>query len=133
MSDANKAVIRQMYTRLSAGDLNAIDDVLADDFVEHEPVPGLEPTKAGVKQLFGMLHAAFDHATLTVAHMIAEGDKVFALVQMTGIHNGDFMGVPATGRAVSVTLCDFFRVGDDHVVEHWGVMDSAGLMHQLTG
>ena len=59
MSDANKALVSQLYERLNAGDLNVVDDVLSDDFVEHEEFPGLEPSKTGVRQMFGMFHAAF--------------------------------------------------------------------------
>jgi predicted ester cyclase len=132
MSEANKATITQLFERLSEGDLQVIDERLSNDFVEHELVPGLTPDKAGVKQLFTMVHAAFANAQLDIQYLIAEGDKVFALVRLIGTHEGDFMGIAPTGRPISVDLCDFFRVENGMVLEHWGVMDSAGLMQQLT-
>jgi predicted ester cyclase len=132
MSAANKAAITQLYERLSDGDLRVVDERLTDDFVDHELVPGLTPDKAGAKALFAMVHAAFADAQLEIQYLIAEGDKVFALVRLTGTHEGDFMGIAPTGRPISVDLCDFFRVENGMVLEHWGVMDSAGLMHQLT-
>ena len=132
MSEANKATIGQLYERISDGDLRVIDERLSNDFVDHEVIAGLTPDKAGAKALFTMVRAAFANARLDVAQMIAEGDKVFALVRLTGTHSGDFMGIAATGRPVSVELCDLFRVDKGMVLEHWGVMDSAGLMHQLT-
>lgn len=74
---------------------------------QHEQVPGLAPGKAGMRQLFGMFHSAFDHAGVAVDDMIAEGDKVFVRARMTGTQRGDFMGVPATGGTLNVSLCDY--------------------------
>jgi steroid delta-isomerase-like uncharacterized protein len=131
-SDACKALTRQFFQRISAGDLTAVDELVSDDYVEHEQVPGLAPGKAGVRQLFGMFHSAFDQAGVAVDDMIAEGDKVFVLARMTGTQRGDFMGIPPTGNTINVSLCDYFRVDHGALVEHWGVMDAAGIMQQLT-
>jgi steroid delta-isomerase-like uncharacterized protein len=131
-SDANKALTRQFFRRISAADLSAVDELVSDDFVEHEQVPGLAPGKAGMRQLFEMFHSAFDPAGLEVYDMIAEGDKVFVLARMTGTQRGEFMGIAATGNAIDVSICDYFRVGNGALIEHWGVMDAAGMMQQLT-
>ena len=85
-----------------------------------------------MRQLFEMFHSAFDQAGVAVDDMIAEGDKVFVLARMTGTQRGDFMGIPATGNTINVRLCDYFRVDHGALVEHWGVMDAAGMMQQLT-
>ena len=82
--------------------------------------------------MFEMFHSAFDHAGVAVDDMIAEGDKVFVLARMTGTQRGDFMGIPATGSTINVSLCDYFRVDKGALIEHWGVMDAAGMMQQLT-
>jgi predicted ester cyclase len=87
---------------------------------------------AGVRQLFEMFHSAFDQARVEVDDMIAEGDKVFVLARMTGTQRGEFMGIAATGNTIDVSICDYFRVGNGALVEHWGVMDAAGMMQQLT-
>jgi steroid delta-isomerase-like uncharacterized protein len=131
-SDAHKALTRQFFQRISAGDLTAVDELVSDDYVEHEQVPGLAPGKAGVRQLFEMFHSAFDHAGVAVDDMIAEGDKVFVLARMTGTQRGDFMGIPPAGNTINVSLCDYFRVDNGALIEHWGVMDAAGMMQQLT-
>ena len=133
MSDANKALTRQFYERFNAGDLTLVDDLVADDFVEHEELPGLEPTKAGLRQLFEGFHAAFRDGKFEVDDIIADGDIVAVRVRMTGTHEGEFMGVPATGRTINVGVADFLRFDDGMVVEHWGVMDTGALMQQLTG
>ncbi len=108
--DASKALTRQFFKRISAGDLSAVDELVADGYVEHEQVPGLVPGKAGVRQLFGMFHSAFADAGVQVDDMIAEGDKVFVLARMTGTQRGEFMGIPATGNSIDVSVCDYFRV-----------------------
>jgi steroid delta-isomerase-like uncharacterized protein len=131
-SDANKALTRQFFQRISAGDISAVDEFVSDDYVEHEQVPGLASGKAGVRQLFEMFHSAFGQAGVEVDDMIAEGDKVFVLARMTGTHHGEFMGVAATGNTIDVGVCDYFRVEGGTLIEHWGVMDAAGMMHQLT-
>ena len=133
MSDANKEIARGLYRRLNAGDFSVIDEVISDDFVEHESVPGIEPTKAGVRQLFEMFHAAFEGASFEVDSMIGEGDEVVAMCRMTGVHKAEFMGIAPSGRAINVGVADQFRFEDGKVVEHWGVMDAAGMQHQLAG
>ena len=71
---------------------------------------GLARGKAGVRQLFEMFHSAFAEAGVEVHDMIAEGGKVFILARMTGTQRGEFMSIPATGRAIDVGVCDYFRV-----------------------
>ena len=132
MSDANKALTRQFFERISSGDLSAVDELVSDDYVEHEQVPGLASGKAGTRQLFEMFHSAFDQAALEVEDMIAEGDKVFVLARMTGTQLGEFMGIAPTGNTIDVNICDYFRIDDGKLVEHWGVMDAAAMMQQLT-
>jgi steroid delta-isomerase-like uncharacterized protein len=132
MSDANKALTRQFLQRISAGDLAAVDELVSDHYVEHEQLPGLASGKAGVRQLFEMFHSAFDQARVEVDDMIAEGDKVFVLARMTGTQRGEFMGIAATGNTIDVSICDYFRVDNGALIEHWGVMDAAGMMQQLT-
>ncbi len=133
MSDANKEVARRLYRQLNEGDLGVVDDVISDDFVEHEVMPGLEPTKAGLRQLFEMFHTAFGGASFEVDSMIGEGDTVVAMLRMTGVHKAEFMGIPPSGRAINVGVADQFRIEDGKVVEHWCVLDSGALMHQLSG
>lgn len=132
MTDPNKTLTRQLYDRLNAGDLGAVDDLIADDFAEHEEIPGLPPTKAGVRQMFEMFQTAFGDARFNVDDMIGEGEKVFVLARLTGIHRAEFMGIPASGHAIDVKVCDYFRIDSGAIREHWGVMDTAALVQQLT-
>jgi steroid delta-isomerase-like uncharacterized protein len=128
----NSAGVRRLYDLLNAGDIDGFGALLANDFVEHEQTPGLEPTKDGVKAFFRMQIAAFPDMRMHVEDVIASGDKAVARVRYTGTNRGDFMGTPATGRSVDVQLIDVFAFGDDGLVhEHWGVMDALAMMQQL--
>jgi len=121
-----------MYDLLSAGDIDGFGDLLADDFVEHEETPGLEPTKEGVKQFFHMYRAAFPDLRMEPQDVVASGDKVVARARATGTNQGEFVGMPATGKSVDVQLIDIIRFGDDGLArEHWGVFDALGMMQQL--
>jgi len=126
------AIARSLYDLVNAGDIEGFGDLLADDFVEHEETPGLAPTKAGVKDFFRMQRAAFPDMQMDAQDVIASGDKVVVRARYTGTHQGEFMGMPATGKSVDVQLIDILRVGGDGLVhEHWGVMDALAMMQQL--
>jgi steroid delta-isomerase-like uncharacterized protein len=126
------AAARRLYDLINAGDIGVFSEHLADDFVEHEETPGLAPTKAGVKDFFRMQLAAFPDLHMDVEDVFASGAKVVARVRYTGTHQGEFMGMPATGKSVDVQLIDMFLFGDDGLVrEHWGVMDALAMMQQL--
>ena len=124
--------MRAMYDRISNGDIDGFAECLADDFVEHEELPGLEPTKAGVQAFFHMLRSAFPDMRMSVEDLVVSGDKAVARARMTGTHEGEFVGVPATGRHVDVQLIDIMQFADDGLVhEHWGVADMLSMMQQL--
>src|SRR5215471_2477906 len=126
------ATMRRTYELLSAGDVDGFGDLVADDFVEHEEILGLEPTKEGVKQLFRMYTAAFPDLRMHAEDILVSGDKVVARVRGTGTHQGEFMGMPATGKNVDVQLIDIIRFGDDGLAhEHWGVFDMLAMLQQL--
>ncbi len=126
------ATARHMYDLINAGDIDGFAELLAHDFVDHESLPGLAPTKDGVRVFFGMQRAAFPDLRMDAEDLIAGGDKVVARVRYTGTNKGAFMGMPATGKSVDVQLIDIFGFGDDGLVyEHWGVMDQMTLMQQL--
>ena len=126
------ATARRMYDLINAGDIDAFGDLLTDDFIEHEGLPGLAPSKDGVKTFFRMQVAAFPDLRFTVADIIADGDKVVARARYTGTQQGEFQGMPPTGKAVDVQLIDIFRFdGDGRVAEHWGVLDLMTMMQQL--
>ncbi len=126
------ATVRRMYDLLNAGDVDGFGDRLADDFIEHEELPGIPTTKEGTKEFFRMYLAAFPDLRMDAEDVLSCGDKVVARTRATGTHQGELMGMPATGKAIDVQLIDIIRFGDDGLaVEHWGVFDTMTMMQQL--
>jgi len=111
--------------------LAVLDEILADDFVEHEEVPGFAPDKAGVIEFFSTMHRAFPDISVEVKAMAVDGDQLLTHAVMRGTHRGEFMGIPATGRKVEVGFADRTRFRDGRAVEHWGVTDMMAMMEQL--
>ncbi len=131
MSEANKALARRFYDEINKGNLAIIDELLADGFVDHEEIPGIEPAKAGIRQWFTVVRTAFPDLRLIQEDVVAEGDKVFIRARMTGTHRGEFMGIPATGKQIDVPFADIIRVAGGQAVEHWGITDTGAMMQQL--
>jgi len=132
MSAETKQIMKRFYDEAINGrKLDVIDELAAADLVEHEEFPGLAPGREGVKQFFAMLATAFPDFRMNVEDVIAEGDKGVVRASLTGTHQGDFMGVPATGKTVSVTVIDIVRVTGGKVAEHWGATDMGAMMEQL--
>jgi steroid delta-isomerase-like uncharacterized protein len=132
ISDANKASMRRFYAEVvNAGNLDLIDELLTDDFVEHEEFPGITRDREGVKQFFAMFKGAFPDATFTAEQVLAEGDLVAARVTVRGTHLGEFMGVAATGKPIEVQAIDIVTFADGKGTAHWGVFDAMAMMEQL--
>lgn len=126
------ATMRRIYELINTGDIDGFGDLLADDFVEHEEIPGLEPTREGVTQMFRMYRAAFPDLHMELEEALPSGDKVVGRVRATGTHTGEaFMGIPASGKRIDTQLIDIMRIEDGRAREHWGVMDALSMMQQL--
>jgi len=125
---ANERFYDEVFRRRN---VDAIDELLTDDFVEHTPMPGQATDRQGAKDVIGQMLEAFPDLEINIENEIAEGDTVSAVARMTGTHRGEFAGIPATGRKVSVYTMDVARMRDGKCCEHWGLADMGGLMTQL--
>jgi steroid delta-isomerase-like uncharacterized protein len=131
-TEQSKALVRRMVEEIfNRGNVSLADEFLAPDFIEREELPpGIPSGREGVIQMTAMLRSAFPDFKATIDDIIAEGDKVVIRQTWTGTHKGEFMGVPPTGKSVSFGVIDIIRVAGGKFVEHWGQMDSMGLMQQ---
>jgi predicted ester cyclase len=85
-----------------------------------------------VLTFFRGFFAAFPDLRMSAEDVLVDGDKAVARVRATGTHQGDFLGIPPTGRTIDVQLIDIIRFGDDGLArEHWGVFDTMAMMQQL--
>jgi steroid delta-isomerase-like uncharacterized protein len=130
--ERNKEIARTTVEEaFLGGNLDVIDQYVADNFVDHAAPPGLPPGREGVKQLFTMLRAAFPDLQATIDDVIAEGDKVVHRSTASGTHRGEFMGIPPTNKRATWGEIHILRFENGRIAEHWGQMDMAGMMQQL--
>lgn len=131
MSAENKAKVQQIYEVINANTLDDLDALIAGDVNDHNPGPGMAPGLAGTKQTLGMFHAVFSDLQVTAKDMIADGDKVVVRLTMTGTNTGEFMGLPPTGKQVTMNGIEMFRLANSKIVERWAEFDMMSLMQQL--
>ena len=132
MSAENKAIMRRLMEGvMNHGNMDLFDELVSPDFVNHSAPPGAPPTREGWKQGFAMLRAAFPDAHLHIEQTIAEGDLVMNRFTVHATHQGELMGIPATGKEVTVGGINIARIADGKVMERWEELDMMGLMVQL--
>jgi predicted ester cyclase len=131
-TEENKAIIKHVSEQaVGGGDLSVMDELVADDFVDHSALPGTPPGREGAKAFVRVFHAAFPDLSLTNEEIVGEGDKVVHRYVLRGTHRGEFMGIPPTGNRIEVHGIDELRVFGGKIVERWGQVDQLGLMQQL--
>jgi steroid delta-isomerase-like uncharacterized protein len=132
MSEANKAVIRAFIDDiLNDGRFERAADLVKQDFVELDPLPGQQQGREGLVAVVQQLRTAFPDMHWVVKEMIAEGDTVVTRFQWTGTHRGPFLGIPATGNSVAVNgvVIDLIEAGK--MSQSRILMDTLSLMQQL--
>ena len=131
-TEQNKALVHRFYQEVfNQKNLVAIGDFLDQQIIEHDLPPGLPGGIDGSRQFIGMYLAAFPDLHLTAEDLIAEGDKVTARFTLRGTHTGEFMGLPPTGRKVTMTGIQIVRTADSKIAENWINADTLGLLQQL--
>lgn len=132
-TEQNKAIVRQLIEEvINQNNLSLGEAIIAADMIEHEEhTPGVPAGIEGTKIMFTMVHSAFPDFKATINDLIAEDDKVVVFMTWTGTQHGEWMGLPPSGKPMSINVMDIFRVADGKLVEHWGMMDSMAMMQQL--
>jgi steroid delta-isomerase-like uncharacterized protein len=132
MSDANKQMVQRLIREAQeGGNLAVVDELLAEDFVDHSPLPGLPGTREGVAMLFGGMKQAFPDLRITIHEQMSEDDRVMTRKTFQGTHHAPFLGIPATGNAISFEVIDILTFGGGKIREHRVVADQLTLMKQL--
>lgn len=128
-----KETMRRFYDEVfSEGKLEVVDELTTEDFVDHEEgPPGTPGGREGVKAGVTMFRDAFPDMKAEVGQLLEDGDLAAARVTFSGKHDGEFMGVPASGKTVSFAGIDIVRFDGDKVAEHWGVTDMMAMMQQI--
>jgi predicted ester cyclase len=122
MSEQNKDIVRKYYDEVLNGrNLDAVSGYFADERM-------VEGVRRGCFSYF----TAFPDLHCSLDELIAEGDRVFLRSTMTGTHDGEYEGIPATGRHVASESAEVYRIADGKFVGYWCLSNVAGLMRQLT-
>jgi steroid delta-isomerase-like uncharacterized protein len=128
----NKSIVRRLIDETqNQANFAALDELLADDFVDHSPLPGLPPTREGVRMLFGALRAAFPDLRVAISEQIAEDERVVTRKTFNGTHGGAFLGFEPTGNPVTFEVIDILTIRGKRITEHRVVFDQLGLLRQL--
>jgi steroid delta-isomerase-like uncharacterized protein len=131
MSQDNKAIRRRYHDAWNAGDTVALDGIMAPDVINHSPLPGQPQGVDGFKAAIQMMRGGVPDLSITIDSAVAEGDLVSTRWTGTGTHTGDLMGIPATGKQVTVVGIDICRISGDRIVEYWQELDTFSMLQQL--
>jgi steroid delta-isomerase-like uncharacterized protein len=127
--EAHKALVQQFVEEFwNRSEPAAADDLMTRDAVIHEPVAG---TPEDLKAVARMIRAAFSDWHSTVEEIVVEGDRVAERWTGRGTHQGEFQGIPPTGKRVAVPGVVFYRIADGKIAEFRGQFDRMSLMQQL--
>lgn len=132
-ADANKAVVRRAFDSMSEGPDQFVaehDQIYAANLVGH--FSGMPPVDIDMHRQFGLgTYTAFPDLKRPVEDLVAEGDKVVARWTSVGTHQGDFMGIPPTGKTVTTSGITIFRLENGKIVEEWSESDMLGMLQQV--
>ena len=128
----NKALVREGVEEVwNKGNLQSVGRYFADDYIDRSPLPGQADGLDGYVRSVAMIRDAFPDLHLDLEDVVAEEEKVAFRYTMSGTHQGDFMGIPPTGKAFSVAGMIFARVAGGRFTERWSNLDTLGLMRQI--
>lgn len=132
MSEQMRATARRFFEEVvNEGRVDVIPELLAEDFVEHETIPGAPEGRDSVAWFVAAFRSAVPDLRAEPLDVIVGDDKLVVRSVWSGTHEGDLFGMPATGKPFSMSVIDIVRFEGDMAVEHWGVSDVAGMMQQV--
>jgi len=131
--EANKEHIRRYFDEAWNKRNPAADDMFIDPnvVVHAPPLPGAPAGVEGAKAVLGMFITAFPDLNVVIEDLVAEGDLVMQRWTAPVTHNGPLLGIPPTGKKVTLQGMNLFRIANGKIVERWGVFDVLGMMQQL--
>lgn len=128
-SPSNKATFRRFHDATNTGDpeliSRTIDEIVEPDVQIRTPLPVQATGAEALKEVFARLHRAFPDLHVTVEDLIEEEDKVVGRNSVTGTHQGEYMGIPPTGKVVTYNEIMIFRFAGGRIVETWGSSTSS--------
>jgi steroid delta-isomerase-like uncharacterized protein len=132
-TEQKRNVLKRVSSEIfGEGRIASVDELLAPDFVDHDPLPGISPDREGVKKLVQLFRTAFPDFQVEVLHTVVEGDKAVDHIRSFGTHEGDFLEIPATGKPINTSAIVVSKFGaDGRIAERWQRFGAMQLMQQL--
>jgi steroid delta-isomerase-like uncharacterized protein len=127
-SEANKAAVRDCFEQASRGNFDALQSILAPDYVIH---PEEACGAGGIAEMVQGYRNAFPDLNVTIEQQFTEGDYVATRTAIRGRHDGELMGTPPTGRQVEFTGLTISRCRDGKIEEEWELVDVTTLLRQI--
>ena len=127
----NVEIQKKFGEAINSGNLNNMNELVAENAVDHDPAPNQQPGPAGYIAFFGMMRKAFPDMKVEVEQLVADEDNVSFAYRLTGTHQGDFMGIAPTGKAINARGMQISKFKDGKMVERWGSSDELGILKQL--
>jgi predicted ester cyclase len=127
----NKAICIRLTNEINAGNLGSFDELVAEDYVDFNPLPGQQMGRDGFRNAYIGIRAAFPDGRLEMEDVLAEGDLVVIRGMNSGTHKGTMFGMEATGKHARWSGTRLFRLRDGKLIEGWINLDLLGMMTQL--
>lgn len=128
--EENKAIVRRyLETAWNKKDPTIVDELVSPDFVQH--AANVPPGRDGIKRFFEGLYSGFPDASFTLDNIMAEGNQVATRFTVRGTHQGLFLGIPATGKPMTLTGMALLELRDGKIVANWNELDMLGALRQL--
>ena len=131
MSSQNNEIAERFEMAVAANDVATIDELCDPALVDHNAAPDQKPGLAGFKDTLAQVAATFPDLQVSVQHVIGEGDLVATHWTLSGTHQAEFLGVPATGRKVTVEGMNVYRLAGGLITDMWTQLDGVGMRDQL--
>lgn len=132
MFQDNAKIIREFVDEvITKGNIEKASDYAWEDVVEQVPLPGQGPGLEGLKEILRAMRTGFPDLVFAIQEQITENDKVVSRFEWTGVHKGEFLGIPPTGQSVRVWGIVIDRLEDGRIKDTRILMDTLGLMTQL--
>ncbi len=135
MSDTNKIIVKRFFDEVNKGKnaaLAAIDELIAPDYVMHDPMLGEVKGKDGVSRMLGGFFDAMPDLSMKLEDLLAEGDRAVYRFTLAGTHKGTLLGFPPTGKHLETACICIGRLAGGKIAEEWQVWDAHGLFKQLS-
>ena len=129
--EQNKAAARRIVEGINSGDMSIIDELLTENYVNHNSYPGIPSGREGTRQSLSALRAAFPDFRYTIEEEIAEGDMVVHRLTGRVTMQGEYQGMPPTGKQATWQEIHIGRFEDGKIAEHWATFDELGALQQL--